>query len=651
MSQIDRTSSITNQARADYYKEQKRQKESYDKDLEAQKKRYEKTTAQRKESNQNEINEVKDKYEKRFDELKSKSIENSKRFQSKVQNQTKREQEQNLKNLAEEREKFQRRVEDLNTQYTKELTAQEKRHFNVEENQRNNFKNNLTKKEVEFVDHIEKTKLSHDDHNQDVIKKSKLERNDLEKKYTDILSEQTGSEMKKRQLQNEASSSTLERTLADNKLALKIKDMERSGQVSDIRDQSNKLIEKRMADEKANHEAMLQMHNKDSEKVRTDNERRLNQINTDHLMEKRIRDYQEGRKAESIQRSQNSGLSVTQKEKDQEVELRRWKERNKSMEEKLGNQQVQYIDNIKELQQKNRMEVGNALQQKEVSSDTRVMDVLAAERLKFDKSQSVWQGKQMADKEIFDRTNRNNEKILKNRVTNLNETYTQRLQDLNDKNTNMLTGLKREHLLDKREFATNIETQFNKKQLELVKGFENKQDLLMSEYEKKIATLEAQNQELTTHMHSTVNRIRREESQKMVNQQDMIIEQKKDSERALHEMMSKRESELRNTIHSLHEDYANKINEQEKSFKDRIGALTSEYEQKMFHLQKSTNQELNSKNSELVRERKALLTTFEDEKKRISGQYENIIKNMKTAHQDHLANLNKYQKVNDKLSA
>ena len=71
----------------------------------------------------------------------------------------------------------------------------------------------------------------------------------------------------------------------------------------------------------------------------------------------------------------------------------------------------------------------------------------------------------------------------------------------------------------------------------------------------------------------------------------------------------------------------------------------------MFHLQRSTNHEVNSKNNEMVRERKTLLAAFEDEKKRLSNQYENVIKNMKVAHEEHLANLNKYKKLNDKMSA
>lgn len=651
MSQIDSPSSLKAKDRAEYYKENQRAKEKYNSDLEAQRNRYEKSTNLRNEKFQSDISEIKDRYEKRFDELRAKSAENTKKFQSKMQNQSAEEQEENLRNLAKERDKFQKRIEELNVEYNKELSAKEKRHMNSEQMLKGAYKDNLLKKDEDFNQYTSNLNNKYDQATQELVKRSQDDKLNLEKKYSDILSDQTSSEMKKREMQNQSSSTVLNRTQADNKMALKLKEMEREAEVDDIRKETNARIDKRILDEKLNHERAQASHTREMEKQNDQHRRETSQANMDQLMEKRMRAYKEGRKEESLKRAQNNDISVTPKEQYQEVEIRRWKERNKAMEEKLGNQQESYSDNLKVLQNKNQMEAGMALQKKDVESDNRVMDVLAAERLKFDKSQSTWQSKTIADKEIHDRLTRKNEKTLKDRVTNLNETYTQRLQDLNDKNTNLLVGLKREHLHDKREFAINVETQFNKRQIDLVKDFEKKQDLLMTEYEKKISQLEFQNQELMRTMQENTSRIRTEGNQKLINQQDMLVEQKKDSERSLHELMASREKELRNTIYKLHEDYTKKINEQENNFKLRIKELARNYEQKMFHLQRSTNQEVNSKNNELVRERKTLLDAFQEEKKRLSDQYENVIKNMKTAHEEHMANLNRYKKINEKMSA
>lgn len=651
MSQIDSASAQKAKDRAQYYKEQQRLKQQYNDNIDGQKKRFDKMTEERNEKLHNSVAEIKDSYEKKFDELSRKSRESTKKYQEKVENQVTKNQEQGMKELAEQREEFQKRVEDLNVEYKKQLSAEQSRNISTEELQKNKFKNNLLKKEEEFADHNEDMRVKQDEITKDNYKKTRAEKAITEQKHNEILGNQTGAEIKKRQLEKNSSKEVLEKNQLDSKIALKLKDIEREAQVSDIRNEARQILEKRIIDEKGNHEKILASHDREIDKERANHRREINQTHMDHLMEKRIRDYQDGRKAESLQRSQNSGISVTPKEMQQEIDIRRWKERNRSMEEKLGSQQEQYIDNLKMLQQENKMEAGSALQKKDVESDNRVMDVLAAERLKFDKNQSSWESKQLADKEIFDRTNRTNEKTLKQRVTNLNETYTQRLQDLNDKNSSVLSGLKREHLHDKREFAINIETQFNQRQLELVKDFERKQDLIMSESEKKIAFLEKQNQELITTMYETINKVRKDDNQKMINQQNMLVEQKKDAERSLHEMMAKRESELRHTISKLHQNYSDKINDQENNFKARMNELSANYEQKLFTLQRSTNQEVNSKNNEIVRERKALLSAFEDDKKRLSEQYENVIKNMKTAHQEYIANLDRFKKANEKMSA
>jgi len=651
MSQIDSPSSLRSKDRAQYYKEQQRLKEQYNKDLDSQKNRFDKINEQRNEKLQKDVGEVRDRYEKKFDELKNQSSSETKKYQDKIQKQITKEQDQNIKTLAEQREDFQRRVEDLNVEYKNQLDAEQKRNLTAEEMQKSKFKNNLQNKEESFVNYNDDVRSKQDQITEEMYKNSKFEKNKLEQKYTNILQDQTASEIKKRQVEKNASKEVLDKTQLDNKIALKLKDIERDALVSDMRKENNQILEKRIADEKVNHDKILAGHNREIEKERGVHRRELNQTHMDNLMEKRIRDYQDGRKAESLQRSMNNGISVTPKEKQQEDEIRRWKDRNRAMDEKLGSQQEQYVDNLKQLQQKNKIEAGSALQKKDVESDNRVMDVLAAERLKYDKSQSTWESKQIADKEIFDRSTRQSEKTLKDRVTNLNETYTQRLQDLNDKNSNMLIGLKREHLHDKREFAINIETQFNKRQLELVRDFEKKQDLLMSEYEKKIGFLENQNIELITSMHETINKVRRDENQKMINQQDMLIEQKKDNERSLHEMMARREKELRQTIYKLHEDYTAQINNQENNFKNRMTELASTYEQKLFVFQRDTNKELNSKSNEMVRERKALHVAFEDEKKRLSEQYENVIRNMKSAHQEYIVNLNKFKKANEKMTA
>lgn len=651
MSQIDSASSLRSKDRAAYYKEQQRAKEKYDKDLDAQKNRFEKVTDSRNEKFQNDILEMKDNYDKKFDDLRSKSAENLKKFQKNVQHKTTKEQEENLSNIAQERENFQRRVEDLNISYNKELLAKEKRNNIAESTLKNNFKSNLNKKEEDFTKHTSDLKYKQDLSTRDLLNQSQVEKNKLEKSYNDILQKQASSELKKRQMDNSAFKTVLDKKEMDSKADLELKELQKDAAITDVRSDANAILEKRILDEKRNNEKLVSSQSRDMQRERDLHHRQMSQSNMDHLLEKRIRDYQTGRKEEILQRAKDNGLSTTPKEKNQEAEIVRWKNRNTDMDEKFNNQQELYVDNIKLLKNKNIIESGNALQKKDVESDNRVMDVLAAERLKHDKTQSIWESKSLADKEIHDRMNRQNEKVLKQRVNNLSETYTQRLQDLNEKNSNLLVGLKREHLHDKKEFAVNIETQFNRRQMDLVKDFERKQDLLMSEYEKKIIQLEAQNNELMLTMQQNTSKIRREENQKLINQQDMLADQKKDSERSIRELMVAREKELKNTITKLHEDYSRRIEEQETSFKTRINTLTTNYEQKIFQLQRTTSHEVNLKNNEIVKERKSLLAAFEDEKKRLSDQYENVIKNMKTAHNDHLNNLERYKKMNEKLPA
>jgi hypothetical protein len=651
MSQIESPSSIKSKERANYYKELKRLKDGQANELDSQKKRYEKVTTQRQEDFRKDISKIEDSYESKFDDMRKKSSEEMKKYQSKVDAKTSKVQEENLRELAKERENFQKRVEDLNLEYKKDLTAKGERSQVIQDETKKRYQENLLKKDETFANESNNVRSRQDHHTKELLGHSHIEKKELEKKHAEIMQNQLKDEMKKRQVEKDTASSVLEKTQHDNKIALKLKDIERNAQVDDIRNETQEVLEKRMLDEKINHEKMITSHERDVANERKLHLRQQNQSNMDHLMEKRIMNYQEGRRSESLQRSQNNGISVTPKEKQQEVEIRRWKERNREMEGKLGEQQDKYVDNLKEVQQKNKMEAGRALQSKEVESDNRVLDVLAGERMKFTKAQSTWNDKQLADKEIFERTNTKNDKQHKDRITTLNEAYTQRLQDLNDKNTNLLEGLKREHLHDKREFSVNLETQFNQRQISMVKDFEKKQDLLLGEYEKKLKHLESQNEQLMMKMHETIGRVRREGDQKMINQQGMLVEQKKDSERSLHEMMATRENELRQTIYDLHEGYQARINNQENDFRIRMNELTNSYEQKLFTLQRETNQELNSKNNEMTRERKILHAAFEDDKKRLTEQYENMIKNMKSAHQGHVANLNSFKKINSKLEA
>lgn len=435
MSQIDSPSANRAKDRARYYKEQQRAKEQYNSDLSTQEMRYDKSVKEKNDKYHADISEIKDRYDKKFDDLRSKSNENSKKYQGKVEKQTKQEQEQNLKSLSAERENFQRRVEDLNLEYNKEMSAKDKRYASMEDQLKTNFKDNLAKEET-FTDHTNDLRQRQDASTEDLMNKSKSERNDLEKKYTGILSDKSVSELKKRQLDNNAYKTTLDKSLADSKLALKLQDESNDAEVSDIRRETNSLLEKNKTDEKINYEKALATHNRESANERDAHRREIGQVNMDHLMEKRLNANKESRKAEAFDRAQQNDISVTPKEKDQEAKIRNLKERNRAIEEKLSNQQDRYSENAKLTQRNHQVETANALQ-KELESDNKVMDILGSERSKFDKSKYAWQNKTAADKEIYDRMNIQNEKALKTRVTNLNESYSQKLNDLNDRNTNL----------------------------------------------------------------------------------------------------------------------------------------------------------------------------------------------------------------------
>jgi hypothetical protein len=393
--------------------------------------------------------------------------------------------------------------------------------------------------------------------------------------------------------------------------------------------------------ESKNRENLVDTTSREINEVTKANNAQLSDLKREFRQDMRMKDMRNTRKDELLDRTKRSEqeLSNVRESKNDAPtnELKR---------EMMQNQQT-YHDQVKNLNQISNKKLSASLAERDSKYGKMLEDSMKHERFNAE-------NQKMAQEENFNINTANatqnhtkSEQALKNRLKYMNETYTDRVKEMNDQNTSLLIGMREESVQDKKIFSTGMRKEFNDKQMDLVKSFEGKQNkiILSNELEKK--QLVQENEKLQKLLMETTSKNKLKTEELFKQQEQFFALQKNELAQNLSNRSKVREEALNKEIERVHSFYHSKIEEQERGYQRANQQMTTDYEAKIQELTRLRTTENKAKEQEIRAVRANLLTLFDADKKRLVSQYENTLKSMRVSYQDQLTNMTKYKNASN----
>jgi len=636
------------QERADYNKLLNKERDKFNNDLSETKERFERISKKRDDSTQKYRNELSDSY----DSMKNENIEQSnnsvKLKRAAMDKALEEERMSHANSMGQAQKKFYNKLEDLNDEYNESNQSLAKIYDKNLEKKREMYGQGIKKNQKESTDSVNQFRdnftKSIEEQREGLLK----EKNKIQRDHSKLLKDQqVDNTNEKLKLQSRFRDHTIQRErdhAAEKEILGKLNDAEKS----DIK----KIFEEKVNDinegSQENYQELMSKTNREMDRMQRDFNKERYLERNENLAEKRERDFQVGRKDEIEQRSIQQEIHAAKVGKNSlaDKDAKRWKERSSDLIDQLQKQQSFYQTELKASQENAKRKTGQTLMSKELEFQGKQSNQLFNERTNAQRKEMFLNDKNDIDSRNLTTQFSTREKSLQERVKALSETFNQRTQDLNTKNVNMLEGLKSQHVADKRNFSLSVEKEFNDRQLDKLKDFEKKQRVLTEDYERQINQLTKENSKLQTMLVDTVNRVKNKGDQDIQNQQQLMIDQKKQSDRRIHDKLASREMELKFLVEELHTRYGRKLTDQENSLQTKINNLTEDYEDKIKVLMKNHRVENEEQSAANLKDRQFLQRNFEEEKKRLVEQYNNFIQNMKISHQDEVRNIKKFKELN-----
>jgi hypothetical protein len=629
MSGIDPKQTSNANQMSDYRRSIKEARENYEKRANDIEERSEKINNKRDQSRNESINQAQKNYEtnltKQKDALEENFISNRKNLIDKLEG----EKRNHAKATGDLTKKYYERLEDLNEQHGKNAKELEG-NYQESLDYRKRTQDKVLKDQS--VNASKKYQSLADDYK---LKEDKLvdnQHNRLRKvmKDADYEVSSTRKTEKKKVEEARAKNQTLYEELKRNsETENKMKDQMFDNRLAEIQKNFKGAYEESVRRNQEMNRTHNTKFNGEMREVNSQHKNEIDHLRKDFSERERLDDYLRKKEKQSIDMA-NNNRGYSPKEARLVNQIDSYKQANKKL---LNDIDVVGSDYDAKLDQVNFSEKkirDNLIASKDRESQAFLDKTLIEERSKQEQMKSSLESKMITDKNEADIKQTQIEKTLKNRIQTLNENYGATLKDVDDKNNLLVTNIKHQNKVDRREYADRVDKDYNARQIEAMKRNQGKMDLQQRSFENQRLFLDKQMTEKENAFDTQIGRLREDTNYNMSVQYDIMNRQKEDTKMALKENAKRKEDDLKSNIELLHSKYARKLNQQEQKFEKQMYSMVKDYENKIRHMSRETTRELAMKTSENIREKKTIAASHDMDKKRLVEYYENLLQNMRT---------------------
>lgn len=645
MAQIDNPASILAKDRSEYYKASKKEKDNYERQVKELEDNYEKHDKKRDANYSKQLNEIRDRYESQYDKLKENHNQSLADKKEKIQAQLSKEKESNSGTVRNLEKDHYEKLENLNESYNENLNREKSLHDNEVNNLRSSYMDsvkNMRKASADQMGQVqERFGNSVDKQKVDIID----EKNKMQSAFEKRLNDTTLSEQERRNQLQKHHQIYMDQMSKHHNLDKDLSTQMNDAKIQDLRQENNMKLQKSALKEKLDNEKLVKNFNNEFLTQQEQNEQNLKDVKFDHLAEKRLKDYKDARAKEMSEKMSSSGIGGTRNEIDLQNRVKNLEGRSNLLQERLANEEKDFATNLKDHNALSKQEQGKALMKKDLENQGRITDISTMEKNKNLKLTETLTEKNRIDTQELNAQLAKSEKDFKTRLRNLNENFGEQMQDVNTKNAQLVDGLKKEHIMDKRNYAASIDRIYNDRQVELMKSFDQRMSLQSQVYENRIQKLEENNEKLRETLRDSISRLKEKNDQELITNKNLADEQKNNIETTLHDKMSMQEKELMRTSKEKYERLYKKLQQQENDFQKSLKNIVFDYESKIQTLNQEKNKNQAQSKLEIQRDRREILAGFNVEKQRIIEQYENMLENIKKTHEEEMNNLRNFRQM------
>ncbi|MDH4467120.1 MAG: hypothetical protein QE271_03610 [Bacteriovoracaceae bacterium] len=629
MSEIDTKQNPIASERSNYRKSLQQSKENFDKRLNDIEERSETLNKKRDLLRNSSVKEAQDHYEGSLKEQKETMRENLLSTRQQMAEKMEKEKEIHSKTSSEQAKKYYQQLEDLNEGHLREVKDKDNSFqetvYQKNRNQEKVLKNQAAvasdSREKLRSNYVEKERGSLEEQ-REILKKI-VKDGDLkvqsarEDERRKLVEARRGSKEAYENMKNTVEAEGLAKSkLYDNRLSGIQKNYQKANVENSTSNQE--MIKNNAAN-----------YNREMKKATLAHQNEINELTSDFESRQKLEDYVKAReKQHQDLATQNKGLSPREARLVDQIDS--YKEGNQKLSKEMDNIGADYADKLKNVNDAEKRTREEMLVSRDRSNQAFIDKTLIEERGKQEQVKRSLENKVTINKNESEITYNQMEKTLKNRIEALNKNYAATMKDVDEKHNYLVSNIKTQNKLDRKEYSEKIDRDFNDRQIESMKRNQNKLDLQAESFENQKVELDKKVAKKEDVFDTQLGRLRENSNYQMAVQYDIMNRQNEDTKLSLKENAQRKEDDLKSTIEILHSKYARKLDQQEQKFEKQMYALVQGYEGRIRHMSRESSRELAMKTNESLRDKKLLVAGNEMDKKRLVEYYENLLQNMRT---------------------
>ncbi len=589
-------------------------------------------------------------YERGIDRVKSKTAQVVKDKQEQYNRELEQQKEKFFQGRQDQQLKFQTKIAELDEDYNKNINLQKENHDKIQQRARDNADDKVNVIRDEYQDqvdkYLERTKLSSDD----VKRQARIEKRALVRDQNDKVHEIRKENTEKVNFMKDAMRKDIDRLRDVQEQELKTRSENQEKNFTKLRKVTNDKV-----DNAFKNFASL---NKDrtEQQIR---EIKQNQKNTSEVVENIKTDYNkqlDGYKSKVERKLEiqtgDDKFALTQMGVKNQNEYDQKLDENKKKTQKKVTELFDKMDDDRKLNQKFNQEKSEIFANRFREQEKEFFQVRSKDMENMRKSEEKLIKDQEyileAEKEQFKTKLDEQSDDASVKIKNLKENFSLTLEDLNKKNHGNLKQMRADTEKDKSTFMKTMREQHSTNLYDMRQKYRDSINLSRSELNRKIASLQRENDALKRTMENKVQDILTKSKMELDFNKEVLDDRIKANLKTANEERKNLLNDFRNQIFSIREKHAKEMEEVSFEQDRKMREMTQVFQNT---IAKINHENLQNKDKMLMEHKlefDRLKQQFETEKVRMADQFKNQMDDMGRAYKEQLKNLQDFKDRTEK---